>query len=129
MSYASLGEISAPSTSGETSTLSDDSSHRIPARPVDCGPLKILVAEDDPASRKVAAGLLRKHGHQITTVKNGQLALDRLKSEAFDIVLLDVHMPELNGHDTVHLWREWERSQELDLAHRSGLPPCNNSRR
>lgn len=63
--------------------------------------LRVLVADDDPLNLRVAARLLRDLGHGGVMVTNGQKALVALGSQAFDLVLLDIQMPELNGHDTL----------------------------
>ncbi len=61
------------------------------------GPFKILLAEDNPVNQKLAVGVLKKHEHDITVVDNGRKAVDALESESFDLVLMDVQMPEMDG--------------------------------
>jgi CheY-like chemotaxis protein len=58
---------------------------------------RILVAEDNAINRLVAAGLLESLGHAVVTVETGQQAADRVRTDDFDLVLMDVHMPELDG--------------------------------
>jgi two-component system sensor histidine kinase/response regulator len=65
---------------------------RIPSRS-----LKILVAEDTPFNQKFIQRLLDRWNHQITLVENGRQALDTLYNDSFDIVLMDVQMPEMDG--------------------------------
>lgn len=60
-------------------------------------PLRILLAEDTPANQKLVVKLLAKRGHAIEAVQNGCQALDRLQKEDFDVVLMDVQMPEMDG--------------------------------
>ncbi len=60
-------------------------------------PLEILLAEDNPINQKVVVHMLTKMGHKVTAVANGQKALDRLESNHFDLVLMDVQMPVLDG--------------------------------
>jgi signal transduction histidine kinase/ligand-binding sensor domain-containing protein/DNA-binding response OmpR family regulator len=60
--------------------------------------LRILLAEDDPVNQRVAVAMLRKLGHQAIVVDDGQQALDRLGDETFDVVLMDVQMPRLDGY-------------------------------
>lgn len=72
-------------------------------------PLRILVAEDNPVNQLVAQRLLKKLGHEVLVVENGQLALDALQSERFDVVLMDMHMPVLDGFRTVAAIREQEK--------------------
>ena len=59
--------------------------------------LKILVAEDTPFNQKFILRLLERWNHQTTLVENGRLALEVLQKESFDIVLMDVQMPEMDG--------------------------------
>ncbi|WP_051261801.1 PAS domain S-box protein [Desulfovibrio inopinatus] len=61
------------------------------------GPLSILLAEDNAINRKFLLHFLEEDGHRVTTVKSGQEALDALVKESFDIVLMDVRMPEMDG--------------------------------
>ncbi|MGH7556150.1 MAG: response regulator, partial [Longimicrobiales bacterium] len=60
-------------------------------------PLRILVAEDHPVNARVAAGLLEKWGHSVAVARNGKEALEALDSQPFDLVLMDVQMPEMDG--------------------------------
>jgi two-component system, sensor histidine kinase and response regulator len=60
--------------------------------------LRILLAEDDPVNQRVAVAMLRKLGHQAIVVDDGQEALDRLGNDTFDVVLMDVQMPRLDGY-------------------------------
>ena len=60
-------------------------------------PLRILLAEDNPANQKVACHVLDLHGHSVETVVNGLEAIERLSKEDFDIVLMDVQMSVMDG--------------------------------
>ncbi len=68
------------------------------ATPIPSRSLKILVAEDTLFNQKFIQRLLDRWHHQITLVGNGRQALEALKNESFDIVLMDVQMPEMDGH-------------------------------
>jgi PAS domain S-box-containing protein len=59
--------------------------------------LRILVAEDNPFNQKLARGLLGKEGHELVVVNSGAEAVAALEREAFDVVLMDVQMPEMDG--------------------------------
>jgi CheY-like chemotaxis protein len=60
-------------------------------------PRRILLAEDGVVNRKVAVLLLEQRGHRVTEVENGQLAVDAFRQGQFDLILLDVQMPVLDG--------------------------------
>jgi PAS domain S-box-containing protein len=70
-----------------------------PAHPVlsQSAPGRILIADDNQANRDLLTRRLMREGHEVTAVADGLLALDRLNSEAFDLVLLDFEMPGLPG--------------------------------
>lgn len=70
--------------------------------------LRVLLAEDDPASQELALFLLRSRGHEVVMFDNGRDALDAWVRGAFDVVLLDVHMPVMDGVETVRELRRLE---------------------
>jgi CheY-like chemotaxis protein len=72
-------------------------------------PLTILLAEDNPVNRLLAVKLLEKDGHRVSTVNDGRQAVERLKSESFDVVLMDVQMPVMNGFEATAVIREAEK--------------------
>ena len=74
---------------------------------------RVLVAEDHPTNQKVVELILESVGVAPTIVENGQLALDLLKQERFDVVLMDMQMPELDGLSATALLREHERENGL----------------
>jgi CheY-like chemotaxis protein/HPt (histidine-containing phosphotransfer) domain-containing protein len=61
--------------------------------------LRILVAEDNPVNQRVAVGLLERHGHSVAVANNGREAVEAVKRERFDVVLMDVQMPEMGGFE------------------------------
>jgi len=62
-------------------------------------PLRVLLAEDNPVNRKLAQRVIEKMGHAITTVENGRQALAAATSHRFDLILMDVQMPEMDGFE------------------------------
>ncbi|MDZ4804101.1 MAG: response regulator [Candidatus Eisenbacteria bacterium] len=79
------------------------------ARPPRRGPLHILVAEDNAVNQMLAERLLQKMGHRVVVVANGRQAVESWKKETFDVILMDVQMPELDGLEATALIRERER--------------------
>jgi signal transduction histidine kinase/CheY-like chemotaxis protein len=63
--------------------------------------LNILVAEDNPINQTVARRMLEKAGHRVVVAANGQLAVDALSNEHFDVVFMDVQMPVMDGFEAV----------------------------
>ena len=61
--------------------------------------LRILVADDNPVNQQVAAGMLRRGGHLVDIVGDGAAALEAVTMNAYDLVLMDVEMPELDGFE------------------------------
>ena len=71
-------------------------------------PKSVLVADDNRTNRQILATILEAAGHAVTTVTDGDEALDALEEEQFDILLLDVNMPRLNGIEMCRMWRQIE---------------------
>ncbi|HVU32483.1 MAG TPA: response regulator [Opitutaceae bacterium] len=69
-------------------------------------PADILVAEDNPVNQRVITRLLQKLGYEVALAADGQEALTRLRQHPFDVVLMDVEMPELDGMDATRRLRE-----------------------
>jgi adenylate cyclase len=61
----------------------------------------VLVVDDDPVIRLMLTGSLERHGHRVTTAEDGPEALELVRAHGFDVVLLDVLMPQMNGYDVL----------------------------
>ena len=77
-----------------------------------CSPRKVLVADDNRTNRNVLAAILEAAGHEVTLVTDGDEAIEALEGSAFDILLLDVNMPRLNGIDACAMWRQIEGGRQ-----------------
>lgn len=78
----------------------------LPAEPAPSSrALRILIADDNVMNQKVFSMILDRAGHEIEIAANGEAALDAMKDHGFDIVLMDVNMPVLNGIEATKLYR------------------------
>ena len=75
-------------------------------------PLKVLVAEDGVINQKVALGLLHKWGHEVDIANDGREAVDAVARQDYDIILMDVHMPVMDGLEATAAIRHMESSSE-----------------
>jgi PAS domain S-box-containing protein len=69
---------------------------------------RILLAEDNIVNQRVAVGLLSKRGHDVTVVGSGKEAIERLDRDRFDVILMDVQMPEMGGLEATGIIRRRE---------------------
>ena len=67
----------------------------------DTRPSRILIVDDTEATRELLARRLQREGHHVVEVANGRAALDRVARESFDLILLDMMMPDLNGYEVL----------------------------
>jgi signal transduction histidine kinase/DNA-binding response OmpR family regulator len=75
-------------------------------------PLRILVAEDNPANQQVALRLLERLGHHAELAASGREVLERLPRSAYDVILMDVQMPEMDGLETTRaICLRWPAAQ------------------
>ncbi len=90
--------------------MPEEDERPIPAEPLPpLLPLDILLVEDSLVNQKLATLLLKKHGHGVTLANNGREALAQLAEKRFDVVLMDVEMPEMDGLEATAVTRAKER--------------------
>ena len=85
------------------------------AEPATLRQWNILLAEDNLVNQKVALRMLQKLGHIVEVVENGQQALEKVQSGSFDLVLMDGHMPEMDGLAATRAIREWEKYRNTHI--------------
>jgi signal transduction histidine kinase/DNA-binding response OmpR family regulator len=88
----------------------DEKSRR--QREVQLPPLRVLLAEDSMVNQKLAVGLMEKYGHCVVVANNGKEAIAALASQEFDVVLMDVEMPEMDGLEATAVIRVKERQTD-----------------
>lgn len=76
-------------------------------------PLQVLLVEDSPTALKLMARMVQRLGHIVTTASDGVEALDLMKQQKFDLVVMDVNMPRMNGLDTSNEFRKIEKARGL----------------
>ena len=93
----------------------------------DTTPPRILLVDDDPINQKVAVNLLRRRGWEAQAVANGKEALELLSRQSFDLILMDLQMPEMDGFQTASAIRQNEAqrppgssTRETTIALRQG---------
>lgn len=87
-------------------STAEQSGHQVDLGQIDS--LNILLAEDNQINISYLRSLLRKLGHQISVVENGRAALEAIKTERYDLVLMDIKMPVMNGDEALSILRERE---------------------
>lgn len=81
---------------------------------------RILVADGDPASRATIAEALRKENYSVTTARDGKAALAQLAKSKFDVALLDIWMPRMNGLDVIHALRKRKKPPKVIVITSNG---------
>lgn len=73
------------------------------------GELKVLLVEDSPVNAKVARIFLQRMGHEVDMAENGIVAVDKFFRNIYDLILMDINMPEMDGYEATRIIRQMER--------------------
>lgn len=110
--YEALGTRSAPADPLESQTRVAHDDERTVTRAV-----HVLLADDSPDNRMLIRAYLKKMPYKLDEAENGKIALERFIAGKYDVVLMDIQMPVLDGYSAVRMIRDWEIQQ-----HRSRTP-------
>ena len=77
--------------------------------------MKILLAEDGKVNQMVAVNLLQELGHEVTVAVNGREAIEHFDAGAFEAILMDVEMPEMDGIEATAAIREMEKANDSHI--------------
>jgi len=78
-------------------------------------PLRILVVEDMPVNQKVAKGMLRSLGHVVDIAEDGEVAVAKMKTRAYDLIFMDMQMPRMNGIEATAAIRALESGRSVPI--------------
>lgn len=81
---------------------------------------KILVAEDNPLNQKIATFMLQKQGAEVGSAYNGREAIMMLEQQPYDLILMDIQMPEMDGHEAATYIRNVMKSDIPIIAVSAG---------
>lgn len=76
--------------------------------------MKILLIEDNLLNQKVVIFNLKKFNYEIKGVTNGKVALEEVKKTRYDLVLMDIMLPEMNGFEITHEIRKYEKENNVE---------------
>lgn len=82
---------------------------------------RILIVDDNASNRDLLGRQLERAGHAVAEAENGRAALERLEAEAFDLILLDMIMPDISGYEVLCRIKEWPEIRDLPVIMISAL--------
>jgi signal transduction histidine kinase/DNA-binding NarL/FixJ family response regulator len=97
-----------------TTSSSGPGSERKPAGPATAG--RVLVAEDLPMNQMIIAEMLEKEGHRVRLADNGAMAIAAMRDETFDVVLMDMEMPVMDGLEATQVIRSMESKARTPIV-------------
>jgi signal transduction histidine kinase/DNA-binding response OmpR family regulator len=84
---------------------------RVKLLEIQSGPLDILLVEDNIFNQKVAIFNLKKHHHNVDLAENGKIAVEKFKNHRYDLVLMDIQMPIMDGYEATGIMRDLEKEK------------------
>ena len=84
---------------------------------------KILVADDDPALTRTLTWILKEHGYEVTALQGGEHLLEQLEAELYDLLLLDIMMPKVDGLQLLERLKNDPKHKDLPVLMISSMPP------
>ncbi len=89
--------------------------------------VNIIIAEDDPLNQKIAIKMLEKLGYHADVASNGAEVLHALESQIYDLILMDIQMPEMDGIEAIRIIRKcWSPGPKIIVATAFELDTCRD---
>lgn len=76
--------------------------------------MDILLVEDNLLNQKVVVFNLKKYNYNVTAVTNGRDAIEKVKNQSFDLILMDIMLPEMNGYEITEAIRAYEKEEKIE---------------